>query len=142
MKHEDIPADFRHCVVEGCIAAEHCLRRFAYEHSSEEAASFWTINPKAAKPEFGKECPHFLDAAPVRMARGFLKALASVPSANVNAVRAEISEAFCQRTYYTMRRGDKVMTPYEQQIVAAALARYGARTPIEFDSYYEERLWI
>lgn len=142
MNHKDIPSDFRHCVVDGCCAADHCLRHQAYEHSENEDTSFWIINPKAAQPEAGEECPHYLDAAPVRMARGFLGALASVPSANVHAVRAEISAAFCQRTYYTMRRGERAMSPAEQRIVAAALERNGAKSPVEFDSYYEALHWM
>lgn len=137
-----IPDDFRRCVVSGCAAAETCLRHVAYERSTEHDESFWTINPKAARPEDGTACPHYCSAAKVRMACGFKLALLSVPHGNVKRICDEISSRFCQRNYYHMRRGDRPLTPAEQQFVAEVLERYGARTPIEFDTYYDDFLWV
>lgn len=145
-----IPDDFRRCVVSGCAAAETCLRHVAYEESTEAVESFWVINPKAAHPiessthSEGTEtiCPHYCSAAKVRMARGFKLALLSVPHGNVKRVCDEISQHFCQRNYYHMRRGDRPMTPGEQQFIAEVLERNGAHTPIQFDVYYDDFLWI
>lgn len=141
MNKHDIPTDFRRCVASGCAAAERCLRYQAYEASTETDASFWCINPKSAKPEEGEACPHFCSAEKVRMARGFKQAMLSVPYGNVGNICREISQHFCERNYYHMRRGDRPITPREQQIIADALAKYGASTPIEFDAYYYDFLW-
>lgn len=142
MNTHDIPTDFRRCVATSCAAAERCLRYQAFEASSADDASFWCINPKAARPEEGEACPHFCSAEKVRMARGFKQAMLSVPYGNVGNICRDLSQHFCERNYYHMRRGDRPMTPAEQQIVADVLQRYGARTPIEFDFYYEDFLWV
>lgn len=141
LNQKNIPDHFRRCVAEGCAAAEVCLRYQAYKDSTEQDESFWVINPKAAHPEAGTACPHYASAAKVRMARGFKHALLSVPHGNVKRIAEEISSHFCQRNYYNIRRGDRPMTPAEQEIIATVLEKYGARTPIEFDAYYDDYLW-
>lgn len=138
---KNIPNDFRRCVVDGCPAVATCLRHVAYDESTEADKSIWVINPKSARPDEGTACPHYCSAAKVRMARGFKLALLSVPHGNVKRICDEISQHFCQCNYYHMRRGDRPMTPAEQQFIAEVLERYGARTPIEFDSYYDDYLW-
>lgn len=136
-----IPVDFRRCVAADCKAAELCLRHQAFAASNDADKDFWVINPKAARPEDGTDCPHYCNAAKVRMARGFKHALLSVPHGNVKSICDEISQYFCQRNYYHMRRGDRPMTPAEQEIVSSVLEKYGACTPIEFDAYYDDYLW-
>lgn len=141
MNKHDIPDAFRRCVATNCRAAGHCLRYQAYEASNETDAAFWCINPKAALPEEGEACPHYCSADKVRMARGFRKALLSVPHGNMQNIRFDISQHFCERNYYHMRRGDRPMSPTEQKIIADVLEKYGAKTPVEFDEYYDEFLW-
>lgn len=141
MNKHAIPDNFRRCVASGCTTARRCLRYQAYEVSSANDSSFWCINPKAAMPEEGEACPHFCNAEKVRMARGFKGAMLSVPYGNVQHICRELSQHFCERNYYHMRRGDRPMTPAEQQIIANALEKYGAKTPIEFDAYYDDFIW-
>lgn len=136
-----IPDDFRRCVASDCSAASTCLRHVAYEESTEADESFWNITPKAAHPDEGTACPHYCCTAKVRMARGFKLALLSVPHGNMKRICDEISQHSCQRNYYHMRRGDRPMTPAEQQFIAEVLERHGAHTPIEFDTYYDDYLW-
>lgn len=141
MTHKDIPSDFRRCVAADCNASELCLRHHAFAATTEDDKDFGVINPKTAQPDSGTDCPHYCSAAQVRMARGFKHALLSVPHGNVKCICDEISQYFCQRNYYHMRRGDRPMTPAEQKIVAEVLEKYGAHTPIEFDAYYDDFLW-
>lgn len=141
MKSSPIPVTFRRCVVEGCPAGQECLRRIAYDAAGTDLTSFWTINPRTARPAEGRACPHFHHADPVRYARGFREAIKTIHAGEVSACLAEMLQHFSRGTYYNLRNGEHLLTPADQTLVADILLRHGAPAPIRFDAYLDGYLW-
>ena len=48
---------------------------------------------------------------------------------------------FSRRTYYRVRKGERPLSPSEQQVVLNALKRCGVKEPKDFDAYFEEYDW-
>lgn len=69
------------------------------------------------------------------MARGFIKALGTVPAAKVVNVAAQLIAVFNRPYYYKMRKGEMLISPEQQQLINRVIAEAGGETPVEFDHY-------
>lgn len=135
------PITFPLCIINDCPLAHKCLRRQALLNIEGERRDFINIvNPTALTTP--TECPHFKEAHPVRMARGFRNAIGCMPHANIGAARSAIAEHFSLRFYYLLRNGERPMTPDEQKTVAEILEHHGAPSPVSFDRYYDDYIWF
>lgn len=139
---EKAPSDYPKCLQAHCPAAEQCLRHLMSRTISEKAITMTVINPKNTQPELGTSCPYFHSTQPVRMARGFTQALDSVRHGEVKKIVAELTDLFDRRLYFRFRKGERLITPQQQEIIAEVLARHGASQPVEFDSYEEDFNWL
>lgn len=139
---QNAPSDYPKCTQADCPAAEQCLRHLMAQATPEKAIAITVINPKNLKPELGTSCPYFHSSQPVRMARGFTRALGSVRHGEVNKIVAELSDLFDRRLYFRYRKGDRTLNPQRQEIIAEVLLRHGATQPVEFDSYEEDFDWL
>lgn len=140
--NEKAPSDYPKCLQADCPAADQCLRNLMGRAVSEKAIVMTVINPKNLKPELGTSCPYFHSTQPVRMARGFTKALDNVRHGEVKKIVAELSQLFDERLYYRFRKGERLINPQQQAIIAEVLTRHGASQPVEFDSYEEGYNWV
>lgn len=139
---QNAPSDYPKCTQADCPAAEQCLRHLMAQVTPEKAIAITVINPKNLKPELGTSCPYFHSSQPVRMARGFTRALGSVRHGEVNKVMEEISHRWSKATYYRLRKGERLISPQEQKIIADILVQHGAKEPIEFDNYEDGFDWF
>lgn len=57
------------------------------------------------------------------------------------SVIVSLISLFGQRTYYRVRKGERLLSPVEQQRVLNVLKRHGVPLPQEFDAYIEEYDW-
>ncbi|MBR6482127.1 MAG: hypothetical protein IKT26_02720 [Bacteroidaceae bacterium] len=140
--NEKAPSDYPKCLQADCPAADQCLRNLMGRAVSEKAIVMTVINPKNLKPELGTSCPYFHSTQPMRMARGFTKALDNVRHGEVKKIVAELSQLFDERLYYRFRKGERLINPQQQAIIAEVLTRHGASQPVEFDSYEEGYNWV
>ena len=140
--NEKAPSDYPKCLQADCPAADQCLRNLMGRAVSEKAIAMTVINPKNLKPELGTSCPYFHSTQPMRMARGFTKALDNVRHGEVKKIVAELSQLFDERLYYRFRKGERLINPQQQAIIAEVLTRHGASQPVEFDSYEEGYNWV
>ena len=140
--NEKAPSDYPKCLQANCPAADQCLRNLMGRAVSEKAIAMTVINPKNLKPELGTSCPYFHSTQPMRMARGFTKALDNVRHGEVKKIVAELSQLFDERLYYRFRKGERLINPQQQAIIAEVLTRHGASQPVEFDSYEEGYNWV
>lgn len=140
--NEKAPSDYPKCLQADCPAADQCLRNLMGRAVSEKAIVMTVINPKNLKPALGTSCPYFHSTQPMRMARGFTKALDNVRHGEVKKIVAELSQLFDERLYYRFRKGERLINPQQQAIIAEVLTRHGASQPVEFDSYEEGYNWV
>lgn len=136
-----VPQTFVCCLAENCMVKNECLRHCAVEGLADEVETVSAFTPRQIHPADGKACPRFRSAEPVKMARGFMNALGTVPTANVKSVMAAVSELTNQSYYYRLRRGQYTMSPEMQTKIADILVSNGASAPIVFDEYSESYDW-
>ncbi|MCQ2411316.1 MAG: DUF6078 family protein [Elusimicrobiaceae bacterium] len=136
------PQSFPLCNRENCPQAAQCLRRKAWD--AIDANVQWPVlsiaNPLLTATD--GHCPSFKPAQPVTMARGFRNTLSKMPHGKVGLAAAKITNLFCESNYYKMRRGDRPITPREQEQIARIFKNCGAPESIVFDEYYEDYLWL
>ena len=140
-KIEKVPAYFACCFQQGCAKEATCLHKLACQYVQKEKQQIICINPLHVEGKEGEDCPCYKEAVRVLMARGFLRAIGTVPSAKVDDVAQQLSEKFNRAYYYRMRKGTMPLTPMQQEIVAKVLIKAGASQPVEFDAYEEDYLW-
>lgn len=135
------PANFAFCFRTDCPMADSCLRGLAARDLTTTRRTLMVVNPLLAHPDGDKACAYFCKAEKLRVAYGFKRALAQVPSGKVYNVRAAICALVCQRNYYYLLKGEKPMFPDMQRRVEAILVRHGLTAPIEFDRYDWDYAW-
>lgn len=139
--YADAPESFGKCLMENCTAAGQCLRYLAARAVMKREKSLRVISPAFARPADGENCPFYRSAGPVRMARGFKRALGTIPSSSLKAALWELRSQYSKTVYYRMRNGETPLNAREQELIAKILTRYGAPQPIAFDSYEEIIPW-
>ena len=55
--------------------------------------------------------------------------------------QAKLKEYFSRRTYYRIRKGERLLSPAEQRDVQKILKQCGATGKQEFDAYVEDYEW-
>lgn len=141
-EYSQVPRAFLHCHEAGCPLADSCLRQLAYRLVPPVGGSqddiVLTLNPHITAEQ---PCAYHLPDAPVRVARGFKKALRSVPYGGYQRVQALLTKFMSRNTFYLFRRGDKPIFPDVQEKILDVLRSCGAAEPIEFDAYEDVLDW-
>ena len=72
-------------------------------------------------------CPYYRPNKKVRYAAGFVSLLESLPHKQMLSVIPGLMRHFSRRTYYRVRKGERPLSPSEQQVVLNALKRCGVK---------------
>lgn len=145
---ENFPKDYTYCPAsdEICPRAQHCLRAIAYRQlpkagSAGKPGSIRIVHPawQAAAKE---GCEYYRDNTPVRFARGMTKLFDDIPHRLEADMRRGIMACFsCRSYYFQSRKGERLITPHEQQAIANVFRQAGLNTVPVFDSYIETVHW-
>lgn len=135
-----VPYRYTLCLNNQCPQANTCLRQLA-EQSIPETLPSWTyLNPKHLAALNGP-CPHYRSSAKVSYAKGLINLLESLPYKQMHLVILGLISHFSRRTYYRIRKGERLLSPDEQQIVLYILHRCGVTDHKDFDAYVEDYEW-
>ena len=133
-----IPFDYPLCLNERCPQADGCLRQLSVASMPAEK-DCWSIIKRLATIK--GDCPFFRSSRKVRYAKGFMNILDNLPYNQRRSIIVSLIAYFGQRTYYRSRKGERLLTPDEQQAVLNIIKRHNATTSQEFDGYEEDYLW-
>ena len=86
------------------------------------------------------DCPYYRSNTKVRYAKGFIKILEALPYKQMQAVISQLMSFFGRRNY-RVRKGDRLLTPSEQQRILTILKNCGVTHPQDFDVYVEDYDW-
>jgi hypothetical protein len=130
-----IPTHFAYCPKSDCPKAKECLHHLACEQLSPNTKQVLCVNPIIAQQANEHGCSEWCEAKTVRMARGFIKALGTVPAAKVQEVAGRLIATFNRPYYYKMRKGEMPISPEQQQLINKVIADAGGKIPVKFDNY-------
>lgn len=144
---KDMPKDYVLCPATdaACPRAATCLRAHAWRTLAAGREKGWTF-VRSLSPALAinppSPCPHYRNSTPVRLARGMSHLFDDVPRRLALSVRRQVVLCFSsERYFYYCRGGKRLITPEEQQAVAAVFKRAGLSFPPKFDSYEEGYNW-
>lgn len=133
-----VPNGWAVCPGSACPTAAGCLRHVAYESMPDGVTQWESVMPRQALKEGA--CRYFCESGLVRMARGFDGMFAQVKSKDAQmSLRLRLTEYFGSNgTYYRYRRGERLLTPQQQQQVLGLFRQYGGIGQEQpFDSYVD-----
>ena len=138
--NEKVPTNYTLCIKRDCPKAETCLHHVATQMMPAEVMK-WSILSPAYLAQTEGECPHYRSAEKVRYARGFVRMMSALTVKQAHVVKDSIVATFGMNMYYRMRRGERLITPTEQEAIYQMLEQQGITTRPEFDAYIEDYLW-
>lgn len=136
----DVPYNYPLCLNRQCPKAATCLRQLVEQEVPDNIEFWMVISPKHQSSLKGA-CPYYRSSAKVRYARGFAKALELFPHKQMRSVIRLLIERFSRRTYYRIRKGERLLSPSEQQDILNIFKQCGITGIQEFDAYVEDYEW-
>ena len=138
--NEKVPANYTLCLKGDCLKAETCLRHAAVAMMPAEVKT-WSIVSPTYLAQMESECPIYRSAEKVQYARGFIRMMSAMTVKQAHEVKDSIVATFGMNMYYRMRRGERLITPSEQEEIYRLLKNKGVNTRLEFDGYEEGYMW-
>ena len=137
---EKVPTNYTLCIKSDCPKAATCLRHVAVAMMPAEVQR-WSIVSPAYLAQVEGECPHYRSAEKVQYARGFVRMMSALTVKQAHVVKDSIVATFGMNMYYRMRRGERLITPTEQETIYNLLEQQGITERPAFDAYTEDYLW-
>ena len=111
------------------------MRKHPYSRTPKQTITFNEETPRLIEGNL----PLLPSEQESTLCRGSL--LESLPHKQMLSVIPGLMRHFSRRTYYRVRKGERPLSPSEQQVVLNALKRCGVKEPKDFDAYFEEYDW-
>ena len=121
----NVPYNYPLCLNRQCPKASTCLRQLV-EQEVPDSAEYWVVISPKYQAKLKGACPHYRSSQKVQYAKGCMNILDNLPS---------------RRTYYRIRKGERLLSPAEQRDVQKILKQCGATGKQEFDAYVEDYEW-
>lgn len=129
-----------YCYNESCPQGATCVFRRAAITCSSNKPFVETLNPKFY-PKPGKPCRYYRVEKKIKAAWGIRNLYASVPYAEVSALRAKIIKRLGRSKYYRIYRCEIYLSPEEQQFISTLFSKLGADIQPVYEYYTEEIIW-
>ena len=129
----DVPASWRYCFCEECDRHEDCLRFQTGWQVPEDRTWGNAVFPTAYRRG---ECPHFKEIRRIHAAYGMDTLYVDVKHKDFADIRDKIKGYLGgHSTYYRYNRGERLLTPEQQEWILRLFARYGYTENLSFAHY-------
>lgn len=129
----DVPTSWTLCFCEGCPRHAECLRYAAGQLVPDDLTWGNAVYPSAYRKG---QCRHFKQMRVIHAAYGFRKLFTEVKQKDYTPLREKMKTYLGGHgTYYRFNRGDRLLTPEQQQWILKLFARYGYTEGLAFDHY-------
>lgn len=135
-----VPHSFGMCAAEECPRAATCLRRIALEYAPTERVFLPIMNPNRLKT-MKDTCDYYRSDKKVRYARGFMRTIHALTIRTEKTFRHRMIGYMGRKNFYLKRKGEKNLTPAEQQRIIAVAKELGVIQQEYFDAYVEGYNW-
>lgn len=134
------PHQYPLCLNRQCPKAATCLRQIVERNIPSSTVYCNILNPSHLTSLDG-DCPYYRSNTKVRYAQGFIEILEHLPYKQMQSAVSALSAFFNRRTYYRVRKGERPLSPTEQEHIIAILRKCGATNIGKFDAYFEDYDW-
>ena len=132
---KDVPEGWALCFNSECPLHEHCLRWQAAQLAPPELTVTRCVTPRALT---GDRCVHFASMEPQTVAYGFSTIYQRVLKSDFTPLRKTMTQHLQgKRYYYEYMRGERALSPEQQQWIRQLFVRYGYGDSVVFDRYQE-----
>lgn len=137
---ERMPQNYLMCTHASCTRCRNCLRFLAFVSLPDSEATIRIVNPKSlAQPTDG--CSYHRSSEKIRFAKGFIGILDSLPIKVWKSVSYKLQFLYNLRTYYRLRKGEKLLPPKEQERIRDIIRQHGIQNIPDFDDFLEDYAW-
>lgn len=132
----EIPLSWRFCFCSGCPKHTDCLRyQTGLQIPPKGLTQGFAVFPTAYQHG---DCPHFKKTRVIKAAYGFRSLFREVKEKDGAYLRGRIKYYLGGHgTYYRYNRGEKMLTPEQQQWILNLFAKRGYTEGLSFDHYRE-----
>ncbi|MBD8984675.1 MAG: hypothetical protein EGR83_21955 [Bacteroides cellulosilyticus] len=136
----DAPHNYPLCLNRQCPKASTCLRQLV-EQAIPSSIEYWVVVSPKHQAALKGACPHYRSSKKVHYAKGCMNILENLPHKQRQRAMLLLVERFSQRTYYRIRKGERLLSPAEQKDIQNILKKCGVTQKQEFDAYVEGYEW-
>ena len=86
-------------------------------------------------------CSYYKSNTKVKYAKGMMNMLNEMPHKQMKGFIKSLKDHFSSRTYYRMRKGERLLSPCEQEQVIQLAMSNGVNIVQEFDEYVLKYQW-
>ena len=132
---EKVPATYARCFLSNCPLSDRCLRHLAGQHLLPNQQMGPAVYPTALN---GDQCPMFREIRYIRAAYGFKTLFKDVKLKDSNPLREALYQYLGSiTTYYRYQRGERMLTPEQQQWILTLFASKGYTDQLFFEHYVD-----
>lgn len=125
--------DYLMCFNHECTTCGECLRYAVGQQVAQKRKWGLTVFPSAIQE--GK-CEYFQKNGPVQLAYGFSKVYADIPKHLRSSLRQDITGYLGSvGTYYRYDKGERKLSPEQQEVIMGYIAEYGGKQKRPFAHY-------
>ena len=131
---------YQPCYSTTCPLREHCLHSILAAYVPDDKIYIPSVNlnnPKTQRPD----CPVFRRDEPVRMPVGLAPLYYNMPGRIEHNIRQELIWHFGRTQYFEIRKGLRLISPEDQEVIAAVCRSNGWNGPFVYDGEQEDWLW-
>ncbi|MBP3756339.1 MAG: hypothetical protein J6I61_03560 [Prevotella sp.] len=130
---DEVPPSWRYCFCDGCPQHDDCLR---YQTGLNLPANVTWGNAVYPTAYRNGHCKLFKQIRLIHSAYGFKTLFSEVKQKDYTPLRDQIKNYLGGHgTYYRYNRGERLLTPEQQEWIVRQFARYGYTKGIQFDHY-------
>lgn len=121
------------CPLADCPKKDECARHSFYLKALAESDSFSVLN--TTRFQSGPDgCEHFIVPVHERHAYGFRRLYSTIPVGNARYMNWGVCFG-SDSTYYRTKRGERPLTPAQQQFILQQVQKAGGNPTVGFDRY-------
>ncbi len=131
----EIPSGYALCMRDDCAVCQHCLRHLAYKKRKQTEDFLSLVTP--LRTESSEKCKFFRSDALATYAKGFTRMQQEMLPRQYQEFMIRLIGKFGRTGYFERRRGERLCTPKEIEIVRSVLQELGL-PQLEFDNYLQK----
>lgn len=137
---ERLTSEYLMCILKECPLSSRCLRYLAGTQQSSDLHVIRVLNPRYHDAAT-ESCRWFRSNKKMMMKCGMTNFFHDMPGHMERSIRNQLIQLFGRTTYFNMRRGDRLITPSEQQQIAKVCRHNGWQGELNYDGEVEDVQW-